>query len=60
MPELPEVETVRRTLEGQIIGKKITNIEIYYDKILENTSVEKFKKSLIGQTFRKIDRYGKY
>jgi len=24
MPELPEVETVRRTLEGQIIGKKIT------------------------------------
>ena len=45
MPELPEVETVRRTLEGQIIGKKITNIEIYYDKILENTSVEKFKKS---------------
>lgn len=34
--------------------KKITNIEIYYDKILENTSVEKFKKSLIGQTFRKL------
>ena len=31
MPELPEVETVRGTLQGQIIGKKITNIEIYYD-----------------------------
>lgn len=30
MPELPEVETVRGTLQGQIIGKKITNIEIYY------------------------------
>ena len=60
MPELPEVETVRGTLQGQIIGKKITNIEIYYDKILENTTIEKFKHSLIGQTFRKIDRYGKY
>ena len=43
MPELPEVETVRGTLQGQIIGKKITNIEIYYDKILENTTIEKFK-----------------
>lgn len=60
MPELPEVETVRRTLEGQIINKKITKIEIYYDKIIENVTKEEFQNKLVNQTFRKIDRYGKY
>ena len=44
MPELPEVETVRRTLEGQIIGKKITNIEIYYDKIWKIRVLKNLKK----------------
>lgn len=60
MPELPEVETVRRTLEGQIIGKTITNVEVYYPKMLENTTEDNFVHRLIGQTFQKIERYGKY
>lgn len=60
MPELPEVETVRRTLETQILHKKITDVVIYYDKILENVDEATFKNSLINQTFRQIDRYGKY
>lgn len=60
MPELPEVETVRRTLLTQILNKKITNVEIRYDNILENVSCEVFMKSLINQTIRDIDRYGKY
>ena len=60
MPELPEVETVRRTLETQILHKKITDVAIYYDKILENVDEATFKNSLINQTFRQIDRYGKY
>ena len=35
MPELPEVETVRRVLETEILNKKITGIEIFYDKIID-------------------------
>ncbi len=60
MPELPEVETVRRTLEGQILGKKITDVEVYYQNMLENIKKDEFIKKLKMQTFRKIDRYGKY
>lgn len=60
MPELPEVETVKRTLENQIIGKKITKVTVYYDKIIENCQKETFINSLIGQTINKMDRYGKY
>lgn len=36
MPEMPEVETVRRTLEPLIKGKIISNVTIWYDKIIVN------------------------
>jgi formamidopyrimidine-DNA glycosylase (fpg) len=59
MPELPEVETVRRTLTNFIIGKEIKAINVYYDKVINGNS-EAFVKSLVGQTIRRIDRIGKY
>lgn len=60
MPELPEVETVRQTLKRQILNKKINKVEVYYEKMLENTNVLEFKTLLVGQTFKDILRYGKY
>lgn len=59
MPELPEVETVRRTLKNFIIGKEIQEISIHYDKIIRGNS-EMFVESLKGQIIRDIDRVGKY
>ena len=59
MPELPEVETVRKTLKKFLIGKKIKNINIIYDKIIK-IDIDTFKNKLINQTFRSIERYGKY
>lgn len=32
MPELPEVETVKRRLSPIVIGKKITSVDVFYDK----------------------------
>lgn len=60
MPELPEVETVRRTLEHQIINEEIKDIKVYYDKIIENVSKDEFVTKLIGEAITKINRYGKY
>lgn len=59
MPELPEVETVRRTLKNFISGKEIETIEVHYDKIVEGDTAV-FTKTLQGQTIRDIDRVGKY
>ena len=42
MPELPEVETVKRTLENFILNKKIKDIEVIYPRIIED-DVEVFK-----------------
>lgn len=59
MPELPEVETVRRTLKNLVTGKKISQIKIYYDKIIDGDQ-DIFIKAVEGQTIRDIDRVGKY
>lgn len=60
MPELPEVETVKNSLKNFILGTKIIEVYIVYDGILKNRTPEKFKKTLINQTFRDIRRLGKY
>jgi len=59
MPELPEVETVVRTLESQIKDLKILDIEVLYPNIIVGP-VDDFKKKLINQSFRKFKRRGKY
>ena len=35
MPELPEVETIKRQLAKRIIGKKIKEVEIFLPKIVK-------------------------
>ena len=59
MPELPEVETVLRTLEKQIKDCKIINIDILYPNIIED-NIDIFKSKLINNTFRNFKRRGKY
>lgn len=59
MPELPEVETVRQGLRALILNKTIANIDILWPKIVVNDQVF-FKQTLLGQTFKEIDRRGKY
>ena len=60
MPELPEVETVRSILEKNILNKTILDVEIRYDKILQNSTKEDFVNKLKNQTFIQMKRKGKY
>ncbi|MFA7075512.1 MAG: DNA-formamidopyrimidine glycosylase [Candidatus Izemoplasmatales bacterium] len=59
MPELPEVETVKESLKVHLIGQKIKEIYAPYPKIIK-MDLSDFKKKMINQTFRDINRYGKY
>ena len=59
MPELPEVETVRRGLEKLILGKKISSIEIRYSKMIK-TDLDEFRKEVPGQVVESMGRRGKY
>jgi len=60
MPELPEVETVRRSLRLKLIGKKIIDCNIYHNNIIEYPSVLEFKNNIVGQTINDIERNGKW
>lgn len=59
MPELPEVETVVRTLEHQLKNQEIIDVKVLYPGIIEGNASE-FSDRLKGQHFRVFDRRGKY
>ncbi len=60
MPELPEVETVRRTLYDKIVGKRIERVEILTPRQVWYPDPETFRAELEGAAFTDIDRRGKY
>ncbi|MDF7639184.1 bifunctional DNA-formamidopyrimidine glycosylase/DNA-(apurinic or apyrimidinic site) lyase [Lactobacillus sp. ESL0791] len=59
MPEMPEVETVRRTLNPLITGKTIKKVTLWYPKIIASDPNE-FAAVLPGKKIVTIDRYAKY
>ncbi|MBR2801844.1 MAG: DNA-formamidopyrimidine glycosylase [Erysipelotrichaceae bacterium] len=59
MPELPEVETVLRTLEYQLGEAGIEEVQVFYPKMIEGDPSD-FIKRLKGQHFRRYLRRGKY
>ena len=59
MPELPEVETVRRMLEGAIVGRRIERARVSR-KRLRTTSLGSLPDRLAGRTFGTPRRTGKF
>lgn len=59
MPELPEVETVRRGLTQLVQGASIKSIDVLYPKMI-NVDTKSFQDALTNQTIDRIDRRGKY
>ncbi|WP_373229421.1 DNA-formamidopyrimidine glycosylase [Cohnella sp.] len=61
MPELPEVETVRRTLNTLIPGKTIDHVTVKLPRILQKPDdPDLFAVRLIGRTFQSVKRRGKF
>ncbi|MBL4951157.1 DNA-formamidopyrimidine glycosylase [Neobacillus sp. YIM B02564] len=61
MPELPEVETVRKTLKKLVLHKTIENIQVFWAKMIKNPpEVEQFIDALKGETIVEISRRGKF
>ncbi|MDD2679437.1 MAG: DNA-formamidopyrimidine glycosylase [Candidatus Omnitrophica bacterium] len=59
MPELPEVETIRRDLEKVILGKKITAVCVHHPKVIREPGLAAFKKGLTGAVIKRILRKAK-
>ena len=59
MPELPEVETIRRSLAPYVEGRQIHSVHFYWARTCVGDAGETCAK-LTGQHVLRLDRHGKY
>ncbi|MEW6006750.1 MAG: DNA-formamidopyrimidine glycosylase [bacterium] len=59
MPELPEVETIKRELEKTILGKEIVEVIVNNPKVIKELQKEEFVKNLKNTTIKSVLRKGK-
>ena len=60
MPELPEVETVRKSLLKRLKKKKIIELTILHNNVFKDQDIEKVKQLIKNQTINDILRRGKW
>lgn len=60
MPELPEVETIKRVLEPQIKGLTIEKVTAKRPEVVARPAADKFCRLLTGQTISHMTRRGKF
>ena len=60
MPELPEVETVRRGLQQHLVGRRIERVEVGRERSVRRTSREAVIAGLTDTVVIRADRRGKY
>ena len=66
MPELPEVETITRSLRQEkrtgfsVLGQTIEDVVILWKRTIAVPTVEEFKQRIKGQVIREVSRRGKY
>jgi formamidopyrimidine-DNA glycosylase len=60
MPELPEVETVRRQLEPELAGRRIERLEVLDARWSRPVAPAELEKQVSGRTVAGLGRRGKY
>ena len=60
MPELPEVETIRRVIEPQIKGLSIEQVAVRRSEVVAHPTADEFCRCLAGQVVDRMARRGKF
>jgi formamidopyrimidine-DNA glycosylase len=60
MPELPEVETIRRQLEPAVAGRTIESVEVLDERWTRPVPPAEVERALAGRTIEAVERRGKY
>ena len=60
MPELPEVETVRRTLEPRLVGRRIESATVGRERVVRRTSAAALIDGVRDAVVVSVRRRGKY
>ena len=60
MPELPEVETVRRVLGPHLLGRRIQAVHIYNAQVIAAPAPDVFAAAVTGRVISSFERRGKF
>jgi formamidopyrimidine-DNA glycosylase len=60
MPELPEVETVRRQLEPELVGKRIVSASVLDERLTRPEPPRALERAVTGREVTAVARRGKY
>ena len=61
MPELPEVETVRRSMVDRVVGSQIESVTFReFPGVVGVIAPDQFAALVVGEQFQRIDRRGKH
>jgi formamidopyrimidine-DNA glycosylase len=58
MPELPEVETIRRLIERELIGRRLLAVDLTLPKLVRDSPIADLGQ-LVGETLQRADRRAK-
>ena len=56
MPELPEVETIKNELSPHIVGRSIVGVDVFWDRMVRQPSVQDLKADIAGQRIVGVGR----
>lgn len=60
MPELPEVETILRSLKKKLLGRTIEGVDVFSGEVIRQPKPEQFAEQLSHKTIIDMERRGKY
>jgi len=60
MPELPDLEGVRRSVEQKLSGARIAGVHRADPAVLRNCSLEQLSVAVVGHHLTAVDRHGKW
>lgn len=60
MPELPEIETIRRIVEPQVAGRTIRAVRLLQEHVVAHPAPDAFVRRLSGQAIASLGRRGKF
>ena len=60
LPEMPEVETLRRGLVRAAVGQRITEVQVTDERVLKRCSIGDFAERLTDTTIKAVNRRGKF
>jgi formamidopyrimidine-DNA glycosylase len=60
VPELPEVETIRRQIEPELVGRRIASMEVFDERLTRPVPPREVERAVTGRRIESVGRRGKY